>query len=928
MTWAGGKSDQVGMLGGLSGAGHHVISFGCQQSHRHAAHSAGCPGDQHRALVRGQTVVFQAPKGQRCGETGCPDDGGTSGTEPMGQGHYPVGGHLGVLGEPSMMGHSEFVAVHDDRLTDFVLIGRNHGSHQIDAGHQGGDTSDPVTHLCDHASPPVFVIHRRPVDPDPYLPGREFVEGQCPDALIHRVPFSFDDEGGKSHWRPLRGSASRGGVGVHSVRSQDGYRTELMRGEQNAGVDPSGHPKAVARFGRWPSPFSAAGVASAKVSRSGLQADGTSLFWSESRPEDGGRQVVVKDNDGDAPVEVSPPALSVRSRVHEYGGGAATVSGGVLFFVDQADQRLYRSAMGDVPAPLPLTPEPPAGFSLRYADGILSSSGDWLICVEERHESSGTGHRLVAVATDGSLRLVPLVDAGDFVAAPRPSPDGSHLAWVTWSHPHMSWDGSELWLADLAESDSGIRIAKPHRVAGGDSISVGQPFWCGDGSLVVITDRTGWWLPHRIRAERLHESDAATPLVDLEAEFHAPDWAFGQSTMAELSDGSLICRMHRDGQDHLARLRPPRVGDDNEPSAAVAATEVQDLSDQGGWEVEVVDQPCVTIAGVAVADDGRRVGVLGATRTAGTGVYEVSAGGSRPVRLLTPGPAGAIAPVPAPADIASAEPFVAMSKVGPIPGFFYEPTNTSTTGPEGARPPLVVFCHGGPTGAAEPGFDPVIQFFTSRGIAVAAVNYRGSSGYGRTYRRSLQGLWGIADVDDCTAYAVALADAGRIDAGRMAIRGTSAGGLTALGALVRSERFAGAASWYGVTDLEALALDTHEFESRYLDGLVGPLPAATAAYRQRSPLYHPGEVSGAVLLLQGADDPVVPSAQAERFAEELSAHGVRCTIEVFPGESHGFRRAATIEACLSAELGFYQSLFDPDGTTDPSIGAGIRGGIT
>lgn len=712
---------------------------------------------------------------------------------------------------------------------------------------------------------------------------------------------------------------------MHGVRSHDGYRTELMRGEQNAGEDPSGCPKAVARFGRWPSPISAAGVASAKISRSGLQADGALLFWSESRPEEGGRQVVVKDDDGDDPVEISPPALSVRSRVHEYGGGAATVSGGVLFFVDQADQRLYRSAMGDGPAPVPLTPEPPAEVSLRYADGVLSSSGDWLICVEERHDSSGTGHRLVAVATDGSLRLVPLVDAGDFVAAPRPSPDGSHLAWVTWNHPHMSWDGSELWLADLAESDSRIGIAKPHRVAGGDSISVGQPFWCGDHSLVVITDRTGWWLPHRIRAERLQESDAATPMVHLEAEFHAPDWVLGQSTMAELSDGSLICRMHRDGQDYLVRLRPPRAGHGNQPSGVVAATEVQGPGGQGGWEVEVVDQPCVTIAGVAVADHGRRIGVLGSTRTTGTSVHEVSADGSRPVRLLTPGSAG---PIAIAADIAIAEPFVAAGEAGSIPGFFYEPTNASTTGPEGARPPLVVFCHGGPTGSAEPAFDPVIQFFTSRGIAVAAVNYRGSSGYGRAYRRSLQGLWGIADVDDCTAYAEALAGAGRIDGNRMAIRGTSAGGLTALGGLVRSDRFAGAVSWYGVTDLEALALDTHEFESRYLDGLVGPLPAATATYRQRSPLHHPGEITGAVLLLQGADDPVVPVAQAERFADELSAHGVRSTIEVFPGESHGFRRAATIEACLVAELEFYQSLFDPDGTPDPSIGTGTTGEIT
>jgi dipeptidyl aminopeptidase/acylaminoacyl peptidase len=314
---------------------------------------------------------------------------------------------------------------------------------------------------------------------------------------------------------------------------------------------------------------------------------------------------------------------------------------------------------------------------------------------------------------------------------------------------------------------------------------------------------------------------------------------------------------------------------------------------------------------VAATADGQRIGVLGATATAGMGVHQLSVdepGSSRP---LTPVPTPSDAPTDAGNEVALAEPFTAATAAGPIPGYFYPPTNAAARGPEGARPPLIVFCHGGPTGAAEPGFDPLVQFFTSRGLAVAAVNYRGSSGYGRSYRRSLQGLWGIADVDDCTAYAEALAEAGRVDGAHMAIRGTSAGGLTALAALVRSDRFGGAASWYGVTDLQALATDTHDFESRYMDGLVGPLPATAEEYRRRSPLYHPEAVTGAVLLLQGADDPVVPAAQSERFAEALSAHGVRCRLEVFAGESHGFRRADTIEACLTAELDFYRSLFDP-----------------
>jgi dipeptidyl aminopeptidase/acylaminoacyl peptidase len=349
--------------------------------------------------------------------------------------------------------------------------------------------------------------------------------------------------------------------------------------------------------------------------------------------------------------------------------------------------------------------------------------------------------------------------------------------------------------------------------------------------------------------------------------------------------------------------------------------------------MEVIDQPCVAIAGVALTDPGPasadpvRLCVLGSTPTEAQAVFEVAwadptpGPGARPTtgRLSF----GGEVPVD-PAGVSAASAFTADGPAGPVPGLFYAPTNRrvgapSTDGPDPGLPPLVVFCHGGPTSAAEGGFDPLVQFFTSRGLAVAAVNYRGSSGYGRSYRRQLDGLWGEADIDDCVAFADALAGAGLVDGGRMAIRGTSAGGLTALGALIRSRSFAGAASWYGVTDLAALATDTHDFESRYLDSLVGPWPEAADRYRARSPLYHPERVSGSVLLLQGADDPVVPADQSERFAAQLAEHGVSCRLVVFAGESHGFRRADTIEACLDAELDFYRSLFDPAGPGEPPV---------
>jgi dipeptidyl aminopeptidase/acylaminoacyl peptidase len=403
-------------------------------------------------------------------------------------------------------------------------------------------------------------------------------------------------------------------------------------------------------------------------------------------------------------------------------------------------------------------------------------------------------------------------------------------------------------------------------------------------------------MPNRMGADEVAGGGRAVALVDRPCEFHAPDWVVGQSTMAELSDGSIVCRMHEHGRDSLVRLRPP-----DHLAAGSAA------SPAGPWSLEVVDQPCVSIVGVAAAT-ADRVCVLGSTTTEAQGVFEISATEATS-RRVSAEPGAAVSA----GEVAGATPYTAPTAAGPVPGLFFAPTNARFRGPDGSRPPLVVFCHGGPTSAAEPGFDPVVQFFTSRGLAVAVVDYRGSSGYGRAYRRALDGLWGEADIDDCTRFADSLAEAGWVDGTRMAIRGTSAGGLTALGALIRWRAFAGAAAWYGVTDLEGLVADTHAFESRYVDSLVGPWPEAAARYRSRSPIHHAGRVAGEVLLLQGADDPVVPVAQARGFAERLGEHHVRCRLTVFPGESHGFRRADTIEASLTAELDFYRALFDTPG---------------
>lgn len=676
-----------------------------------------------------------------------------------------------------------------------------------------------------------------------------------------------------------------------------------MSGEPEPGVGATDEPAGGPAFGWWPSPWSVSTVAAGKVSRGGLQYDGDSVYWSESRPELGGRQVVVRCRPGGQPADVSPEGVSVRSRVHEYGGGAATVAGATLFYVDQGDQRWYRATVDGTSTPTTptaLTPAAPAGTSLRYGDGRLSGSGRWLLSVEEKTSGGTTGHRVVAVAVGGSLSVVPLIDDGDFVTAPRPSPDGRWLAWMTWDHPSMPWDSSEIRLARLDETDDSVRIRGGRRVAGGPGISVGQPWWTRAGSLVFVDDRSGWWTPHLLAPEQLAGAGKAVALVDVASEFHTPDWVLGQSTMAEAGDGSLVCRMHADGRDQMVRLQRPAAG-------------------QRYWTIDVVDQPCVSIAGLVVtgAGDGpvpERVCVLGSTPTEAQAVFELPPDGGFPARRLSARPPGGVSA----ADVSAARSFTAATPAGPVPGLFFAPANRRGSSPAGARPPLVVFCHGGPTSSAEVGFDPVVQFFTSRGLAVAVVDYRGSSGYGRAYRRALDGRWGEADIDDCAHYAHALEEAGLVDGRRMAIRGTSAGGLTALGALIRSRRFAGAAAWYGVTDLEALAADTHDFESRYIDSLVGPWPEAADTYRERSPIHHPERVSGQVLLLQGEDDPVVPASQSRRFADRLREQGIPCTLTVFAGESHGFRRADTIEASLGAELDFYRALFGEGAGGEPA----------
>ena len=622
---------------------------------------------------------------------------------------------------------------------------------------------------------------------------------------------------------------------------------------------------------RWSSPLPARAAAAAKVSRSGLQVDGGCAYWLESRPAEGGRQVLVRWAPGTGCSDVSPPGVSVRSRAHEYGGGASWVAGGTLWYCDQDDQGIHRCEVGSAePGPL-LTPAAAGPTARRYADLRPLPGERWVVAVEEEvSPRTGAAHRLVAVS--GAAEVVGLTGAGGFVAAPRPSPDGRSLAWITWRHPAMSWDASELWVAPLEADDAGRpRLGRGRRVAGGDGSSVGQPAWLADGSLLFMWDRDGWWQPYQVMGSGPPVRRCAAP-----AEFHAPDWVFGQATAAEAAGVGIVARMGSDGVDRLIVL---------DPGLDAAAREV--------------DQPCTAIGAVAALGDS--VVVLGSPPDAPAGVFFVPVvGGGEPVRV-----AGDLAGVPV--EVRPARAITVPGPGGPVHALVHRPLAPWRGRP--GPPPLVVWAHGGPTGASGAGYDPIVAFLTTRGLTVAAVDYRGSAGYGRAYRQALAGEWGTADVDDCVAVAEWLAAGGEVDGRQMAIRGTSAGGFTALAAMARSTVFAGAVGWYPVTDLEHLAAETHDFEAHYLDGLVGPLPEARSRYRERSPAWNASRIAGAVLVLQGTDDAVVPPDQARRFAEAVRAAGGRCQLHLFDGEGHGFRRSTTIEAALEAESAFYDALF-------------------
>jgi dipeptidyl aminopeptidase/acylaminoacyl peptidase len=643
-----------------------------------------------------------------------------------------------------------------------------------------------------------------------------------------------------------------------------------------------------APFGRWPSLLRASDVAAAKVSLSDLCSDGVALYWLESRPAEGGRVVLVRGDDAGTR-DHSPDGVSIRSRVHEYGGGAVCLvpaaDAGAFAYVDQSDQRVWlcQDPLGSAPAPRPLSPLPPGDESHRHGGLAATPDGSWVLAVRESHPAGG-GRPVRAVVALCTISSEPhasvLVTGHDFFGAPTVDPEGARLAVVAWDHPDMPWDTSRLLVLSLAASRDSVGVptmlprGPPRVVAGGPDESVGQPAWQRDGTLRSVSDRRGWWQPY-VQAGRA-EGEERHALTDAEAEFHSPDWVLGQSTMAELADGTVVARASSRGQDSVVVLDRAR--------AAAAPREL--------------DQPCVTVTALCAHGDG--VAFLGSTPDAAASVWTCVPGSSALVRRAAPA-----APVD-PADVALGESLAVVGRSGrPVHATLYPPTLHATAGPSGTLPPLVVWSHGGPTSSSPAGLDLTVQFFTTRGFALACVDYAGSSGYGRAYRDELRGRWGIVDAEDCVDVALHLAAAGQVEGSKMAVRGSSAGGMTALNALSAGAGFGACASWYGVTDLLGLVATTHDFEAHYTDGLIGELPACQAVYEERSPANRAADMHGAVLLLQGTDDAVVPPAQAERMRDALAAAGVRCELHFFEGEGHGFRRADTLAAALDAELAFY-----------------------
>jgi dipeptidyl aminopeptidase/acylaminoacyl peptidase len=623
-----------------------------------------------------------------------------------------------------------------------------------------------------------------------------------------------------------------------------------------------------AAYGTWTSLVTARAVAAGSVRLGSIAIDGDDIYWIEGRPDEGGRHVVVRRSADGRIADATPQHTNVRTRVHEYGGAAYVVSRGVIYFSEFADQRLYRLVPGRSPEPMT-----PAG-EWYYADGSVDVSRNRLVCVREDHTVKGREAvtSLVSVPLDGPLTPGQVVASGyDFYSTPRFSADGSHLAWLSWRHPHMPWDSTELWVAEVAEDGA---IVRPAQVAGGDYESIFQPEWSPDGTLYFVSDRTGWWNLYRLVRDRVE------PIQPMEAEFGRPQWQLGTRTWACAGASRLLVSFGQNGRWHLATI---------------------DLSTPGLTHVPAHVEPADSVVATAT-----HAVIVGSSPSEPDAVCRIDFATGDVERLRVA------------SNERVAEDVVSIPQAIEFPtdngltahAFYYAPRNPQFTGLAGERPPLLVTCHGGPTASTYDKLNLEIQYWTSRGFAVVDVNYGGSAGYGRPYRHRLNGQWGIVDVGDCISAARYLVAQGAADADRLIIRGRSSGGYTTLAALTfHPDVFAAGASYYGIGDLVRLAEDTHKFESRYLDSLIGAYPDAEDVYRARSPIHFVERLSSPIIFFQGLEDQIVPPDQSRTMADAVRAKGLPVALLTFEGEQHGFRRAESIIRCLEAELFFYGAVF-------------------
>ena len=632
-------------------------------------------------------------------------------------------------------------------------------------------------------------------------------------------------------------------------------------------------PKA---YGSWPSPVSAELITRAAPGLNFVQSHEQCLYWVESRPWDAGRCVIMQRNEQDKIIDLLPSPFSHHSSVHEYGGMAYTIHDAYLYFVNAADQRIYRQHLDTLGTPIAITQKGP----WRFADLIVDAQHQRLIAVCEEHQDQQEAENyLVTIAlNDDRASIKKLQSGADFYAYPRLSPDQTRLCWIQWSHPNMPWDSSELCLANLSQ----IGISKPRVIAGsqGDE-AIFQPHWSPDNNLYFVSDKTNWWNIYRF------DGSKNIPVLALDGEFATPLWQFGMATYDFIDTNTIACLWTDKGLWHSGFID-------------IATAQLSPIiSPYSSMHALTCHQGCLyTIAGAAAL----------------------------PNQLISIDQEAVITTIYAPAtlDVETtnlAQPtsiFFPSGNHQMVHAFFYHPTSASYCGQANELPPVIVMCHGGPTGATDSGLNLKLQYWTSRGFAVVDINYRGSTGFGRTYRQALGGAWGLADVEDTQNAVHYLAQQKKIDAQRCLIRGGSAGGYTVLSALTFTDTFKAGASLYGIGDLETLATDTHKFESRYLDSLIGPYPERKDIYIARSPIHHAEGLNCPVIFLQGLKDKVVPPNQAEMMVELLRSKGIKVAHVTFADEGHGFRKAKNIIQAMEAELAFYQQVFHLGADNNPN----------